>query len=97
MQFLYEVNPDCSSPGLPTVNVKEAPAHGTVAIENGSEFTRYPKDSKYYDCNLSPHPAVIVSYTSQVDFKGEDRFVLDAVSPNGTLHVTTIEVTVEAR
>ncbi|MGH8461152.1 MAG: tetratricopeptide repeat protein [Stenotrophobium sp.] len=97
VDFLYEVNPDCSSPGLPTVNVKEAPAHGTVVIENGSEFTRFPEDSKYYDCNLSPHPAVIVSYTSQVDFIGEDRFVLDTVFPDGQPRVTTVDVTVEAR
>jgi tetratricopeptide (TPR) repeat protein len=96
VQFLYQVKPDCSSPGLPTVNVKEAPVHGTVAIENGSEFTRFPKDSKYYDCNLSPHPAVIVSYTSQVDFIGEDRFVLDTVFPDGTPRVTTVKVIVES-
>jgi hypothetical protein len=97
MYYFVSVNPDCSSQGLAAVKLREAPAHGTVAIEDGSEFPHFPKDSQYYDCNLSQHPAVIVNYTSQVDFKGEDRFVLDAVSPNGTLHVTTIEVTVEAR
>ncbi len=93
--FFYSVNPDCTLEGLPIVKLKQAPDHGTVAIEQGTDYPQFSPGNQRYECNKSKSPGIIVSYTSKPGFKGQDAFVLEALYPHGRLRFVSVQMTVE--
>lgn len=93
--FYYSVNPDCTSGGIPAVKIKQAPSHGTVEIQEGSVYPEFPRSNQNFLCNKTKTPGVIVTYTSEAAYKGEDAFVLETVFPHGKLQLTPVQMTVD--
>jgi hypothetical protein len=91
-----ELNPDCTSVGMETVNITRAPSHGTVVIQNNIEsYPSFPPTNQRYECNKTKTPSVGIAYTSDRTFVGTDRFTVHRVGHSGNLLIYEYVVTVE--
>ena len=84
LDFLYSVNPDCTSMGFATVRIIEQPKHGRLTVENGTGFTSFPQNNQRYECNKKRSDGVIVVYEPDSGFIGTDSVNIDAIYPSGT-------------
>jgi hypothetical protein len=84
LDFLYSVNPDCTSMGFATVRIIEQPKHGRITVENGTGFTNFPQNNQRYECNKKRSDGVIVVYEPDSGFTGTDSVNIDAIFPSGT-------------
>jgi hypothetical protein len=83
LEFVYALNPDCSSIGYATVQVLEEPKNGKVAVENGTGFTNFPQNNPRYECNKRRTDGVSILYEPNEGFTGADSVTVDIVSPYG--------------
>jgi hypothetical protein len=83
LEFLYSIQPDCSSAGQTTVRILEKPQHGAVTVENGQGFTNFPKDNQRYECNMRKSDGILVFYDPEPEFSGKDSVTLDVIFPLG--------------
>jgi transglutaminase-like putative cysteine protease len=83
VEFLYAIEPDCSSIGVTSVRILEPPHHGKVTIENGQGFTGFAKDNQRYDCNMRKSDGTFVFYEPEAGFAGKDSMTLDIIFPTG--------------
>jgi hypothetical protein len=83
VEFLYSIQPDCSSAGQTTVRIVEQPQHGEVKVENGQDFTSFPKENQRYECNLHKSDGTLVFYSPAPEFTGKDSITLDIIFPLG--------------
>jgi hypothetical protein len=84
LDFVYSLNPDCTSVGFATIRIIEQPKHGKITVENGAGFTNFPKDNLRYECNKSRSDGVVVVYEPESEFKGTDSVLIDAIYASGT-------------
>ena len=84
LDFLYSLNPDCTSMGFATVRIIEQPKHGRITIENGNGFTNFPQNNLRYECNKIRSDGVIVVYEPEQGFTGVDSANIDAIYASGT-------------
>ncbi len=73
----YNHNPDCSVNEVPVARITKRPAKGEVEIEEGSGYSRYPKNSQLYECNTKQTLMSNIFYTSAKGFKGSDNFDIE--------------------
>lgn len=85
LDFLYSVNPDCTSIGFTTVRVLEQPKHGKIEIENETGFTNFPARNPRAECNKRRSDGVAVIYEPEPGYTGTNSISLDAISPSGFL------------
>jgi hypothetical protein len=85
LDFLYSINPDCTSIGFTTVRVLEQPKHGKIEIENETGFTNFPARNPRAECNKRRSDGVAVIYEPEPGYTGTDSISLDAISPSGFL------------
>lgn len=83
LEFLYSINRDCTSLGLPTVRTTEAPKHGRITVENGTGFTNFPQSNPRYECNKKRSEGVNVVYEPDPDYTGGDSVTLDVIFASG--------------
>jgi hypothetical protein len=83
IEFLYSIQPDCSSNGQINVRILESPQHGTLTVENGQGFSNFPKDNQRYDCNTRKSDGTLVFYEPESGFSGKDSITLDIIWPLG--------------
>jgi hypothetical protein len=83
MEFLYSINPDCTSIGFATVRILDAPKHGAVTIENGTGFTNFPQNNLRYECNKRRSDGVVVSYEPESGYTGPDAINVDVIYASG--------------
>jgi hypothetical protein len=83
VEFLYAIEPDCSSMGETSVRILEPPLHGNVTIHNGQGFTSFARDNQRYDCNMRKSDGTFVYYEPQPGFAGQDSVTLDIIFPTG--------------
>ena len=88
------VNPDCSVRALPVVRLQAAPSWGRISIETGEDYTNYTASSIRAKCNLRKVPMVIIYYTPQADYVGEDQFDVTVVFDYGGIFQDNYSVTV---
>jgi hypothetical protein len=81
LDFLYDLQPDCSSVEKLAVRVLEQPQHGTLAIENGRAFTEFPQDDRRAACNVRQSDGTLVFYQPDADYRGADSITLSVTSP----------------
>jgi len=93
--YFYAVHPDCTSAGLPTVEVTMAASHGSVVVQNAEHFTEYPSTNQRYECNKQKSPSVAVVYTSEKNFVGIDRFTVKCIFPSGNTTTKEFVISVE--
>lgn len=84
IDFLASVNPDCSSPGLPTVRLVAGPDKGTVTTEKARDFKPFPRGNVRSACNGRRVTGLRVFYRSAKDFIGTDHVQILVISANGT-------------
>jgi hypothetical protein len=94
IDFLYSINPDCTSIGDATVHVVAQPSHGTLTTEHGQDFTSFAKDNQRYECNMKKSQGVLVYYQSNANFTGSDVAVIETVLASGNLRTITYNMTV---
>jgi hypothetical protein len=83
VEFLYAIQPDCSSAGKIAVRVLEQPQHGTLTIEEGQGFTFFPKDNPRFACNTVKSDGTLVFYQPNQDYLGSDSVTLYVILPFG--------------
>ena len=93
--YFYAVNPDCTSGGLPTLEVVRAASHGSISFQNVEHYTEFPSTNQRYECNKQKSPSVAVVYTSEETYVGTDRFAVKSVFPSGSSQTKEFVVTVE--
>lgn len=74
---LVAANPDCSIIEIPEIVVRSKPKVGELEIEEGPEFTTFPKGDVRYECSTKPLQMNRLYYTSPPDFKGIVRFTAE--------------------
>jgi hypothetical protein len=79
----WDVNPDCTSTGHIKSRLLEQPKNGVVEMVSEMGFTSYAKDDPKYKCNEKQSDIQAYYYKSREDFKGKDRFVVEAFYPRG--------------
>src|SRR5439155_19567710 len=72
LDFLYALNPDCTSIGFATVRILEQPKHGRITVENGTGFANFLQNNLRYECNRRRSDGVILIYEPDSDFTGTD-------------------------
>jgi hypothetical protein len=83
LDFIYALNPDCSSVGLPSVRVVEQPQNGKVTVENGTGFSNFPPENQRYECNKRKSEGIAVVYRPNPGFAGADSVTIDIIFPTG--------------
>ena len=85
LDFLYSINPDCTSVGFATVRVTEQPKHGKITVENGTGFTIFPQNNPRSECNKTRSDGVIVAYEPEDGYSGQDSINLEVIFASGSL------------
>jgi hypothetical protein len=83
IDFIYAINPDCSSIGLASVRVIGQPDHGNIAVENGTGYSNFPPENQRYECNKRKSQGISVVYEPHPGFTGTDSITLDIIFPQG--------------
>jgi Domain of Unknown Function with PDB structure (DUF3857)/Transglutaminase-like superfamily len=83
VEFLYAIEPDCSSMGVTSVRILEPPQHGKLTVKNGQGFTSFAKENQRYGCNMQKSPGTFVYYEPAPGFAGKDSMTLDIIFPTG--------------
>jgi hypothetical protein len=74
---------DCTFAGYPVVRILTPSEHGSVTIEEASDYPAYARDNQRYDCNLRKVQGTHVVYQSAPTFTGSDVFVIEVIFPSG--------------
>jgi len=83
IDFIYAINPDCSSIGLASVRVIGQPDHGNIAVENGTGYSNFPPENQRYECNKRKSEGISIVYEPHPGFTGADSITLDIIFPHG--------------
>jgi hypothetical protein len=86
------IGADCKAGPLPTIRLKQPPAHGAVTVKQGKLRT-----TNLRQCLAAEVPAFIVVYKSKPEFSGDDTVALEVVNSNGKTQIQNITVTVAAK
>jgi TPR repeat protein len=84
VDFLYNLNPDCSSIVIAAVRTIEEPQHGKLTVRKGSGFTNYPKDNPREACNRRRSEGMLMDYRPDTGYLGPDSLTVDIINSNGT-------------
>jgi hypothetical protein len=81
---LYDLNPDCSVIGIPTVRILEPSRSGEVTVEKGAGFPSFPASNSRSKCNGNSVDAEIILYMPKSGFVGPDSVMVEVIYPDGT-------------
>src|ERR1700730_16906783 len=84
LDFLYSINPDCSSIGFSTVRIIEPPKNGRLTVKNGAGFTNFPQGNPRFECNKRRSDGVVLQYEPNPGFSGTDSLTVDVVFASGS-------------
>jgi hypothetical protein len=84
LDFIYSLNPDCTSIGFATVRILEQPTHGKITVENGTGFSNFPQQNLRFECNKRRSDGVVLTYKPEGGFTGPDSINIDAIYASGT-------------
>ena len=84
IDFFASVNPDCSSPGLPTVRLVEGPNQGQITTDKAKDFMNFARSNPRSACNRKRVPGVKMFYRSATGFMGVDHVRVLIISASGT-------------
>jgi hypothetical protein len=79
VEFLYAIEPGCSSMGVTRVQILEPPQHGKLTVENGQAFTSFAKENQRYGCDMQKSPGTFVFYEPAPGFAGKDSITLGII------------------
>ena len=81
--FLYAINPDCSSIDIASVRTLEAPAHGKLTIAKGSGFSNFPKENPRHACDRRRSEGMLMYYRSEPGYLGADSVTVEVIFGDG--------------
>jgi hypothetical protein len=85
------VQPDCTSGPLPSIQLKSPPEHGKITVKKANITM-----TNYKQCLALEVPAFAVFYRSHPDFAGVDVVAVEISFPGGKTELQRISVTVES-
>ncbi len=94
IDFLASVDPDCSSPGLPTVRLVDGPNNGVITTDKARDFLPFPRGNIRSRCNGRRVAGLKVFYQSTTEFFGTDRVRLLVISASGAEREATYVIRV---
>jgi len=83
------VQPDCTSGPLPSIQLRSPPENGKVTVKQGKVTA-----TNYKQCLAMEVPAFIAFYRSRANFAGVDVVTLEVKYPGGKTEIQRISVTV---
>ena len=89
LSFFNSTNPDCSSPGRPTIRLSRAPEHGRVSLRQTMDFP-----SSRSQCHQRRVAGTALYYVSQRGFSGTDYVQADVIFASGNLRPYSYTVNV---
>lgn len=94
LDFLYAINPDCSSIGVARIRTIEEPKHGKMAIEQTTGFSNFPQDNPRFACNRRRSEGMLMSYRPEPGYLGPDTVIVEVVYGDGTSRQRRYAITV---
>jgi len=92
LNFYVALNADCSSIGDSTIRIVDPPSHGSVAVEQGTDYPEFASNNQRFECNKHEAPGTIVYYTSAPGYVGSDSVKIESISANGFSRTDTFEL-----
>jgi hypothetical protein len=83
VDFLFSINPDCSSVGVASVRTIEEPKHGKLTIGKGSGFTNFAQDNPRHACNRRRSEGMLMYYRPEGGYLGPDSVTVDVIYGDG--------------
>jgi hypothetical protein len=80
---LFDLNPDCSVIGIPTVRILESSKNGGVIVEKGSGFPNYPANNSRSKCNSNAADGEVIFYMPEAGYVGADAVMVEVIYPDG--------------
>jgi hypothetical protein len=81
---LFDLNPDCSVIGIPTVRILEPSKSGSVTVEKGTGFPNFPANNARSKCNASSVDGQVIFYMPEAGYVGTDSVTAEIIYPDGT-------------
>jgi hypothetical protein len=69
VDFIYSINPDCSSVGAANIRTIEEPS-GKLTITNGSGFSNFAQDNPRQACNRRRSEGMLIYHRSESGYLG---------------------------
>ena len=85
LDFLADINPDCTSVGYSTIYIVQQPQHGRILAENSTGFTNFVATNMRAECNKRRTDGVVVTYEPEPGYTGIDSASAEVVFPSGFL------------
>jgi hypothetical protein len=80
---LFDLNPDCSVIGIPTVRILESSKNGNVTVEKGTGFPNYPANNLRSKCNSNAVDGEVIFYMPGPGYVGADAVTVEIIYPDG--------------
>jgi hypothetical protein len=80
---LFDLNPDCSVIGMPTVRILEPSKNGSVTVEKGTGFPNYPASNSRSKCNSNTVDGEVIFYMPGSGYAGSDSVLVEIIYPDG--------------
>jgi hypothetical protein len=80
---LFDLNPDCSVIGIPTVRILESSKNGNVTVEKGTGFPNYPANNSRSKCNSNAVDGEVIFYMPGPGYVGADAVTVEIIYPDG--------------
>jgi hypothetical protein len=97
VDFLYSINPDCSSVGVASVRTIEEPKHGKLTIAKGTGFSNFPQDNPRKACNRRRSEGMLMYYRPENGYLGQDSVTVDVIYGDGNSRKRHYAITVDQR
>ena len=94
VDFLYWINPDCSSIGVASVRTIEEPKHGKLTVAKGTGFSSFPKENPRQACNRRRSEGMMMYYRPEPGYLGPDSVTVDVIYGDGNARKRHYAITV---
>ena len=81
---LFDLNPDCSVIGVPTVRILEPSKSGSITVEKGTGFPNFPASNSRSKCNANSVDGQVIFYMPEAGYVGTDSVTAEIIYPDGT-------------
>lgn len=89
------LNADCTPAGTMETAIVDQPRHGKVTISDEPFYPNFAEPNPRVVCDARKAPGKQAFYTSDPDFHGHDKIVLQNATSEGRMRRVTIDVMVE--
>ena len=95
IDFIYWLEPDCTTPELPVLRIIEQPRNGKVTVERSTGFTNFPQSNPRHECNRRKSDGVSLVFEPAPRFVGIESITVEILLPSG--HAVKRHYTIEVK